>query len=664
MTLEDVDFLVIQFQSITAFQGYEMPSEFAERVRYITGDLSPFPGKFSYSRFEYLRKIIDLFHPLNPVRFVVLMKGAQIGATTGLVESLILYNIMGDPKPQAYVTVDSGLMKTSVQIKIEKMIDNAGARKLIYSQSRKARGAKDSGDTTNAKEYPGGFLHFYGSKSPKGFRDKSYMTMALDEIDAYPDSIKGEGNIIALAETRTKFYANKRKILYSSTPLVKQTSKIEKLYLDGDQEKFLVPCKHCGEYQELVWHGKTDDDQVYGIVWENDKNFAPITGDAEKGIESTVAYKCKFCGGLMRDYDKEVIIPRGRWEATAESKSPELRSFHISSLYSPPGSYSWENAVQEWAKCWDIAKNRPRDIEAYRVFRNTVQGLTFEESGKQNTFERVVLFRRAGFVRGKVPNDLSMEYNGGPILILVASVDVQKHCLYADVKGYAKDGVSWTIDFKKIEGDTEDFNGPWDVLDDYIGNTQFFGTDGKAYTIAMTLVDSGWNTDYVYAFAARHSFGVYACKGVDTFRDGETFKLFDKATLDRIGGIDQAYRINTTKMKDRISNSFNSALWLSGQEQPAWYPNFPDDFGDEYFKMFEAEQRVDLKDRFGKWIKTIWRPIHGKENHAFDTFGYNLAALEIMADLWCRQAIGLPGLTWEAFWGSAAEGHFYKEAGI
>jgi hypothetical protein len=96
---------------------------------------------------------------------------------------------------------------------------------------------------------------------------------------------------------------------------------------------------------------------------ENDETFKPITGDPEKRIKSTVAYKCKHCGGLMRNHDKEVIIQKGKWVATAESKVPGLYSFHLTPLYNPPGMLSWEQIVDLWAGCWDIKNNRIKDKE-------------------------------------------------------------------------------------------------------------------------------------------------------------------------------------------------------------------------------------------------------------------------------------------------------------
>jgi hypothetical protein len=53
----------------------------------------------------------------------------------------------------------------------------------------------------------------------------------------------------------------------------------------------------------------------------------------------------------MKNWDKPFIVSRGRWIATAEGQRPELVSFHLGSLYSPVGMYSWEDMVSDWADC-------------------------------------------------------------------------------------------------------------------------------------------------------------------------------------------------------------------------------------------------------------------------------------------------------------------------
>ena len=90
ITEYDIDFLVENFSRITAKRSYVKPSEYIEQVRYIDRALSPFPGKFSYDKFPYFREIINQFAPDSQTRRVYVMKGNQIGATTGILESVMM----------------------------------------------------------------------------------------------------------------------------------------------------------------------------------------------------------------------------------------------------------------------------------------------------------------------------------------------------------------------------------------------------------------------------------------------------------------------------------------------------------------------------------------------------------------------------------------------
>jgi hypothetical protein len=78
MTIDNIDFLIEQFQKIPVAQDYELPSRFAERVSRLPKELSPFPCLFSYARFPYFIEIVDNFHPASPAQEVVLIKGNQL----------------------------------------------------------------------------------------------------------------------------------------------------------------------------------------------------------------------------------------------------------------------------------------------------------------------------------------------------------------------------------------------------------------------------------------------------------------------------------------------------------------------------------------------------------------------------------------------------------
>ena len=78
--------------------------------------------------------------------------------------------------------------------------------------------------------------------------------------------------------------------------------------------------------------------------------------------------------------------------------------------------------------------------------------------------------------------------------------------------------------------------------------------------------------------------------------------------------------------------------------------------------MYEAEEKVELVDKNGKYVKTIWKAKFGADNHAFDTRVYNKAALEIFADDICRHELGMARLDWQAFWTYAkATQAFFQE---
>lgn len=646
---DDLNYIKNQFNNITDTKTFEVPSEYIEKIRYLGKDLTPIPGYYKFSRTPFWREPLDQLGPQSSKRKVAIVKGVQIGATTGLLENIAAYNIGSDPKSQLYVSADRELVKLGMEIKIERMLDSCKLREKIFSQT--GTKSKRTGDTTFQKEYPGGFLVAVGAQNPSKLRQMSFQVILFDELDGMPDKLGREGDPVSVAENRTNAYAEKRKILYISTPLVEQTSKIWPLYLRGDQRKFHVPCKFCGEKQELVWHGVDENKKIYGIVFDS-KDGEPIY--------ETVGYKCKYCGEVMKNHDKSIIIPKGEWIATAIAREPDLVSYQISSLYSAPGMFSWENVVAKWAQCWDLEKNRMKDKEKYREFRNLMQGLPFEERGESIRAEKVKSNRSYYYLKNQINNYRANIDSGSEILLLTCAVDCQKNKLLIDIKGWTEGGRSYTIDFLEIEGTVEDYNSTvWTKLDKILLEKTWLDEKGSEYRIINTVIDSGHYTQYVYEFCKGFSSGVYAIKGDEHLKSGITFQEFTSKIMEKIG-LPIAYHINTTKLKDFISKIFNFQ-WDSGKFQPEWYANFPQDLLDDYFRMFEAEHKIDEYDKVtNRYKRTRW--VQTKEdNHAFDTFVYNLACLEMIADYYCRNDLNMDHLDWGIFWKYAKNGIYYKK---
>ena len=113
----------------------------------------------------------------------------------------------------------------------------------------------------------------------------------------------------------------------TSTPTIKDMSRIEQEYLESDQRRFYVPCVHCGEFQYLKWSQ---------VKWENND-------------PKTVKYKCEHCDEMFEEKDKPYFLEKGEWRATAPSDG-KTAGFHLNGLYSPLGWKSWEEIVSDFIK--------------------------------------------------------------------------------------------------------------------------------------------------------------------------------------------------------------------------------------------------------------------------------------------------------------------------
>ncbi len=158
-----------------------------------------------------------------------------------------------------------------------------------------------------------------------------------------------EGDPVNLAIQRTATFSN-RKIFMISTPTIKNYSRIETAFLEGDQRYYYVPCPDCGEFQILKWQN---------VKWP-------------KGDPENAYYECKKCKSHWQDHQKAEILKNGKWIATASNTDKKVVSFHLSSLYSPHGWVSWGDIAKEFS---EVHKDPPR----LKVWTNTKLAETWED---------------------------------------------------------------------------------------------------------------------------------------------------------------------------------------------------------------------------------------------------------------------------------------------
>lgn len=646
-----------QLEEILDFSRFYLsdlkPSEWAEKHRVMTSDVTPFPGPFSFRHTPYSKEIVDCLSPDHPARIVAVKKGAQIGFSTSVLENGIGYIISEHPGNILFLSGHQDLTEEAMNTKIDQMIDSCGLRPMIKPNVLRKRNQR-TGDTSTSKEFPGGMLVAGSASNHKLLRQRSVRYGFIDDFDSAKKSSKESGSTRTLIQQRFAAYYDKMKLFYISTPELKATSNIEPVYWLGDQRKYFVPCPCCGVYITLEWDVEIKGtNEKGGITWQLDEN--------SKLIPRSVGYKCQECGGFFDDSKKFDMNLAGEWRPTAEPSEIGYYSYHISCLYAPPGMYDWEYYVRMYL---EACPPGARVIEhLYKTFVNVVLGETYEEVGKTIEANQVQKNSRQYQVN-EIPESLSMKDGNGRIVMLTCASDLNgtEHDARLDyeIVAWTESGSSYSVrhgsigtfvpmeNRKIVKEDRERWsyeygkpNCVWPEFDKVLGET--FETDtGRKMRILFSGVDSGHYTNHAYSFIDRTNHNVVGVKGD---KEGKYRKFgIDVPMFKPARERTKLYILDVNHIKDLVSSNIE-LKWQpqSSEVQPPGFLNFPEPSGgmyqfNNYFSHFESEERkVETKD--GEGIASIWKKKKSHlQNHFWDCYIYNYCLKEIWADLCLKQA--------------------------
>ena len=635
-----------------------LPSEWAETKRYLPPTVTAMPGFFSFKVTPFMREPLDALAIDSPIREVAFMKGVQVTFTTAILENYTGYLIdYVKTAPTMLVTADAELAKLRMESNITPMLQHSDLEHLIESDDE--TNTRKTGKTDKRMSWQGGgYLVPFGAQNANKLRSLSIRCLLCDEDDGWPLVVGRDGDPHELVKSRTAAYEQSRKILNGSTPTIKGVSKIEPLFLRGDQRYYFVNCLECGHSQRLRWR-RVDKKTgvVSGITWELD--------DAGLLVSGSVRYICEECGHAHTNDDKTRLLDPengAEWRPTAKPVAPHVRSYHLSALYSPVGMATWEEGVRAWLEAWDEVNNRVKDNEKLQVFYNNWLGETFEIRGDKVTFEQVSPHRRPGLKRGEVNNSFAIENMGSKILFLCCTVDVQRDWLAVAVWGFTRGGRCVLVNYEKWEGDCTDYDDQrtWGRLQTFIETKEYQADDGQRYRIALTAIDSGYLSDHVYTFCAEYDSGVVAIKG----REGESKNTHMKhfAEMKNMTGGIQAYVVSVDAYKDRLQSLLKHE-WPGNRMQPERHWNAPIDITDEELKELTVEvKRKKVNKQTGKLEGFYWhRPSHSR-NELWDLMVYAYFVLDLLAHNICppNEKIGEYLVNWDEFYDMCeGEGLFF-----
>ena len=553
-------------------------SQWADSKRKLSREASAEPGQWNTDRAPYQRGIHDALNDPR-IETLVMMSSAQVGKTEWLL-NIIGYYMDYDPSPMLLLQPTLQMAEAFSKDRLAPMLRDTPALKGCVKEAR----ARDSGNTLLHKTFPGGHITMAGANSPASLASRPVRIFLADEVDRYPISAGTEGDPLLLGGKRTTTFFNRKKI-YTSTPTIKDASRIEDAYEKSDKRKYYIPCSHCGEKDTLKWAN---------VKWDKDADGVHMP--------ETAFMICEHCGGMHQDHNKvRRMLDGGEWIAS----KPLVRTagFHLNELYSP--WKKWSEVVQDFLD----AKG---DTEQMKTWTNTSLGETFEEAGDQ--IEGDSLYLRREIYKAIVPQKA---------VVLTMGVDIQEDRIEVEIIGWGSGEQSWNVDYRIFTGDVTQPE-VWNELAEMF-SYEFEHESGNILTIASTCIDSGYQTQLVYDFVYKHrSRRVFAVKG----KEGGGRPIVSQS-------IAKKGKSSKRKVDLYIIGVDDAKTLLSGRlkltDKGAGYCHFPMGRDEEYFEQLTAEKMVTKFKRgfpYREWVKTRTR------NEATDCRIYGHAALKLLNPNW------------------------------
>lgn len=548
-------------------------SQWADRYRRLSSEASAEAGRWTTSRAEYQRGIMDA---IGTHEVVVLMTSSQVGKTE-IINNAVGYYIDQDPSPILLVQPILELAKAWSKDRLAPMVrDTPNLRNKV----REAK-SRDSENTVLHKVFPGGHITMAGANSAASLASRPIRVLLADEVDRYPTSAGTEGDPLRLARKRTSNFWNRR-IIEASTPTTKGFSRIEKEWNASDKRFYMVPCAHCGFDQRLVWAN---------VKWPS-------------GEPTRAALYCEACGAEWSESNRLGAIRHGHWEATAVGDG-KTAGFHLSELYSP-----WSTPAT-MATDFMAARGNP---ELMKTWVNTSLGEPYEHDAEKIDGHSLMA-RMEDWGAPAAPAD---------VLIVTCGVDVQDDRFEVERVGWGVGEESWSLDHKIIYGDMSTPE-VWAELDTYL-MTPTQRNNGSSLPVHATCIDSGGHfTQHVYLFChERRRRRVWAIKGAS----GPGRPVWPKRASKAKKGAAHAnlFILGVDSAKDIVYGRARL------EERGPGYSHFPTGRDQVYFDQFTAEQVVVRTSR--GFPTRVYELPAGKRNEALDMRVYAYAALQSLNIRW------------------------------
>ena len=334
----------------------ETPSEWA--VRNVVFHEEEYKGPFQTERAEYLIETLDDFaDPTITDR--VDCWGSQVFKTAMLMAG-VCWRLKHRPGGIFWPFPTRTLAQRFSYDRLKPCLSHTLPELIPYGASRHAFA------TLNLR-VGGSKITLTGSNSAAELASTSAGLVIQDETDKFNMGGKREANASNLADQRTKRVTQPQR-RKTSTPTL-YSGLIWQAFLRGDQRRYMMTCKLCGNYHPssrrvlLAWSPnytvfKKTGNEAY-VRWDKEAKRKDGTWDLER-VHKSAHFVCPHCSGHIREGHKPWMLKNGLWQATAPA-APSYHSSQLSSLY----SCSTETTVGKLAVKFIEAKQSVEGVQGF-----------------------------------------------------------------------------------------------------------------------------------------------------------------------------------------------------------------------------------------------------------------------------------------------------------
>jgi phage terminase large subunit GpA-like protein len=566
-----------------------------------------YQGRYSFKLTPYLREIADNFSIRSPCQEFAVIKANQLGFSI-VSMGAILYYIKHGIGPGLFVSGDATMAEEAFEKRLDPMIEAAGLRGLIRAVVKKGGGARATGDTKGVKSYAGTFLRAVGPNSEGKLRSFPSRLNIVEEIDVFPQSLKGAGNPVEKIVRRADSFGPTRRIYYNSTPKAKATSQILPLVESGDRRMYKWKCPACGHQQPFVWGG---------FHWDKDEHGAPDIQIDDQGRvkKDPVWYECANpeCKHQLRESIKYRLMLDAKaggtaaWVPTQKPTRPGMRSYILPAFYSP--FRSWLDIAAQFHRVKD-------DPILLPDFVNDVLAECWEET-KIKPEPHELMARADGYEFGTIPNGVAFT---------TLAADIQADRIEACLMGWARNMEAWVLQYWVFDGTTADPDAPcWAKLHEII-ERNYPRADGLSLGGPLvTFIDAGYNTTQVNYFCDQYTYdktgrtigGVFPVEGRENLQAIYKF-CSNEISTPKVALHDQKLKKTVYTFLRRDSHTAGAAL-------PYGYIHFSKSLGESFYQQLTAEEWYEEK-RAGKKVSKIENRKQ-RRNEALDVVKMNYGAV-------------------------------------